>query len=116
MREMKIKRFKSPLRYEDIVDPNDPKPGLFRKLRLVLFLWRHPEELRRYDDAFKARVDARYGKGWCDNHANPSRRELRELKTQLRVLRKKMYAARQDRRELAWEAGEYAKHLKEGTL
>ena len=112
MKEFKTRRFKSPPRYEDIVDPYDPKPGLLRKLRLLFFLWMHPDELRRYYADFKDRMDAEYGRGWCDQHSSPSRKEVTELKKQLRVLRKKAYVAHRERRELAWEAGEYAKNLK----
>ena len=111
MRTMRLKRPKAPLRYEDIVDPNDTHPGLFRKLRLYLFLWNRPDELSRYDADFRARLEARYGKSWCDG-SMPSRKELRDIKKRMRALRKQVYATHSELRELTWEATEYAKNLK----
>jgi hypothetical protein len=88
MELLKIFRWKAPERYEDIAGYEGWAPNGLWKLLLILFLAEHPDEAERYNRDFEARMLKKLGKGLYDEWLASPREKVRELRSEMRKLRK----------------------------
>jgi hypothetical protein len=91
---------KMPERYEDIAAFESGKSGPFRKWRLILFFFRHPDEFEQYKRDWETRMVKKTGKELFAAYSVNPRKKLREAHREMRELRKKIRAAQKERREL----------------
>jgi vacuolar-type H+-ATPase subunit I/STV1 len=91
---------KAPKRYEDIAAPGTKRLGRLQKLRLILFFAKHPDEAERYNNDFEARMVKKFGENLYAGCTADPRKKLKELREDIRGLRKDIRTAEQEQREL----------------
>jgi hypothetical protein len=97
---------KAPERYEDIVSLGSARIGTIRKLRLILFFVKRPDEYERYRKDFEAKLLKYVGRDFYDRLAASPREELKRLRNDAREIRKKMKAAQRERSGLLAQAAD----------
>lgn len=96
-----IKPAKAPERYEDIIGGDlGTRLGWFRRLRLIWFFVKHPDEFERYDDDARARRRKLFGRGICKSNVRNLWKATGEIRKEMREVRGKIAAEQRERRRL----------------
>jgi hypothetical protein len=107
-----IRLFKAPKRYEDIAGQDmGATLGWFRKLRLILFFVKHPDELERYDSDVHAWLRGVFGEDFDDDAMRNPRQAIEALRNEIREVQEKIDAERRERQRLQSLLGERQRML-----